>query len=403
MPRILHVVESLDARLGGPPAVCLRLAAAQAARGHTVGIVCRAGGPRPMFPRETLDGIPGGDQVAGFAVAAGDGLLARARAVSVREFVHREGGSWDLLHIHAVWDPATRSAGLAAIQCGTPYVITPHGMLDRWGMRQGVLRPWKKRVALALSLGYVLRNASFLHALTESERDGLQHFGFGRSVEVVPNGIFLEEMADEGKANEFRRSHPEIGDAPFVLYLGRLHSVKGIDLLIAGFRRVIEHDKSIRLVIVGPDFGEGKRLRSLARRLGVADRVHFIDPIFGKGRFSALRECAVFCQMSRYEGFSVGILEALACGCPVVASENCSFPEIASAGAGRVVGDSPDQIATALIGYLQDPARRVCAGTAAKKLVAKSFTWEQVARRMDSAYASVKIPGFSDPDANSPS
>jgi hypothetical protein len=117
---MLHVVESLDARLGGPPAVCLRLAAAQAARGHTVGIVCRAIGPRPTSPRGTLDGIPGGDQVAGFAVAAGDGLLSRARAVSVREFVLGEGGSWDLLHgpAHQSWTPMTfLSDPLGRLEC----------------------------------------------------------------------------------------------------------------------------------------------------------------------------------------------------------------------------------------------------------------------------------------------
>jgi glycosyltransferase involved in cell wall biosynthesis len=388
MARILHVIESLDASRGGPPVVCIRLAAAQAAHGHCVGILCRVPGGSSSFPQECMKGIPHGDAVKGFAVTAGTGALSRALAPSVGEFVRARRAEWDMLHIHAVWDPATRAAGLAALDAGLPYVIMPHGMLDEWGMRQGIVRPIKKRLALALTIGKVLRGAAFLHALTTGEREGITKYGYGQRVAVVPNGVFLEEFSVEDRVGDGPCPWDGLGNDPWALSLGRLHYMKGIDFLIAGFRLVVDAVPSARLVVAGPDYGHAPALRAMVGRLGLSDRVLFVGPVFGSARFALMRRSAVFCQMSRYEGFSVALLEALACGCPVVASHECRFPEIADVGAGRIVASEPRPIAEAISAYLADPGLRASASAAGRALVETGYTWAQVARRMDDAYRS---------------
>ena len=332
--------------------------------------------------------------MAGFTVPVRGGRVSRALAAEVGTFVESHRSSWDFLHIHSVWDPATRSAGQAALRVGIPYVLTTHGMLDRWGMRQGIVRPIKKRIALRLAIGRVLRGASFLHALTMGEQDGIRSFGYGARIAVVPNGMFLEEIPPRSNAAALRQSHPAVGEGPFVLFLGRLHPVKGIDRLLAGFRYVVDGMPKARLVIAGPDYGEERTLRSQVTSLGLDRNVTFLGPVFGATRFDLMRECQLFCQMSRYEGFSVALLEALACGCPIVASEECRFPEIASEGAGYVIEANPKSIAEAVLGLLRDPQARRAASLAGPDLVRREFTWSEVARRMDDAYRAFRLPGM---------
>lgn len=393
MARILHVIESLDASLGGPPAVCLRLAAAQAGRGHQVGILCRSS-DAAGFPADRLESIPGGDAVAGFTVPMRGGRVARALAAEVGAFVESRRASWDFLHIHSVWDPATRSAGHAALRAGIPYVLTTHGMLDRWGMRQGIVRPIKKRIALRLAIGRVLRGASFLHALTLGEQDGIRAYGYGARTAVVPNGMFLEEIPQRSDVAALHRSHPALGEAPFALFLGRLHPVKGIDRLLAGFRGVVDRMPEARLVIAGPDYGQERALQSQITSLGLDRNVTFLGPVFGPARFDLMRECRVFCQMSRYEGFSVALLEALACGCPVIASVECRFPEIAAEGAGRIIAAEPALIAESMLAFLRDASARQAASIAGRELVRRGFTWAEVGRRMDEAYRAFHLTGM---------
>ncbi len=389
MARILHVIESLDARLGGPPAVCVRLAAAQAARGHRVGVLHRAGAPDAPIPGHAFRGVPSVEQVESCPVVPAGGFLGRSLAPDIGGFIRSRFREWDFLHVHSVWDPATRAAGAAALRSGVPYVVTTHGMLDQWGMRQGLLRPLKKRLALRAAIGRVLRGAAFLHALTDGEAQGIRSFGYGRALAVVPNGIFLEEVRGDGQDDPADLLPPELDTQPFVLFLGRLHRMKGVDLLLPAFREVVRRRPGSRLVVAGPDYGEEQALRKLVAALDLSEAVHFIGPIYGSRRFGLMRRCAAFCQLSRYEGFSVALLEALACGCPVVASEECRFPEIDAAGAGRVVDAlRPDFVADALVGYLEDPRRRAEASLRGRELVAREFSWDRVAGKMDAAYRS---------------
>lgn len=81
--------------------------------------------------------------------------------------------------------------------------------------------------------------------------------------------------------------------------------------------------------------------------------MHLVGPIYGRDKYAALVDATCFCLSSRQEGFSMAILEAMACGIPVVISENCHFPEVAQARAGLVVPLNADAVAEALLLVLQ--------------------------------------------------
>ena len=114
--------------------------------------------------------------------------------------------------------------------------------------------------------------------------------------------------------------------------------------------------------------------------------MHLVGPLHGARKYAALRSAACFCLPSRQEGFSIAILEAMACGLPVVISEECHFPEVAQSGAGRVVPLEPAALAAALGEVLEDrnAARRM--GDAGAQLVQSRYTWPGIAEQFLSIY-----------------
>jgi glycosyltransferase involved in cell wall biosynthesis len=174
-----------------------------------------------------------------------------------------------------------------------------------------------------------------------------------------------------------------------ILFLGRLHHKKGLDLLAAAFKFLHESLPDAHLVVAGPDGGAGAKFAQQVSRFGLSNQVHLVGPLYGKDKYAALRSAACFCLPSRQEGFSVAILEAMACRLPVVISEACHFQEVAEAGAGRVVALDPNEIATALHELLDDRDRGRQMGEAGYQLVRSCYTWPQIAKQCIAAYERV--------------
>jgi len=147
-----------------------------------------------------------------------------------------------------------------------------------------------------------------------------------------------------------------------------------------------------RLVIIGPDYGMEASIREQAARLNIADRVHLTGPIFGRGKYEAMVDCACFCLPSGHEAFSVAIAEAMACRACVVISPECHFPEAAQAGAGLVVERDATKLAAALESLLTNEPKRRALGQTGRKLIEDRFTWTRVAEALVEAYRSVSRP-----------
>jgi len=124
----------------------------------------------------------------------------------------------DLVHVHGLW----MYPSLAAVcwsRGSKPYVVSPHGMLDPWALRNS---RWKKRVAAALYENRHLRGAACLHALNEAEAKAIRDYGLRNPICIIPNGI---ELPRQPERNVERKNHT-------LLYLGRLHPKKGLAGLI---------------------------------------------------------------------------------------------------------------------------------------------------------------------------
>jgi glycosyltransferase involved in cell wall biosynthesis len=388
MRRVLHVVETLAPHEGGPPRVVANLAIAQRALGSDAHILCGDGralahhieywrAHAPGFPAEKVEGI----------AAHSDSLFARRRSLASWLRVHL--GSFDVVHLHQLWRLVPTLTGLACREQGVPYLIAPHTSLSPWALGQ---KSAKKTLARWLVWDRILRGAAGFHALNELEADELRLVvgAQGPPVYVVANGVSLEEFATPPGASAAVSglTAPE-GAAPFILFLARLHIMKGPDLLVEAFARIAQERPGLRLVFAGPDFGMLDRLQRRLTHYRLAERSRFLGLVSGPERLWLLNNAVCLCQPSRDEGFSLSILEAMACGRPVVISERCKFPEVARHGAGEVVGMGTAELAAALRVYAQDPGRRSRDGQAARALVMRSYTWDRIAKQAQQMYARV--------------
>lgn len=387
--RILHVIASIDPSGGGPQAVVVRLASAQARLGHRPAIAAYGDAEALGRARASAAGVPGLADVELLMLGAAGGLERVSGAIGSRRIAARIESS-DFVHLHGIWEGLLPRAASIAVAAGTPYCVRPAGMLDPWSLGQ---KRAKKAIAMWLFQRRMLDGAAFLHMLNPDEERLVAGLQLRAPRVVIGNGVSLPEIDRALVPGRFRARHPQLGASPFVLFLSRLHVKKGLDVLAEIFAILAARRPDLHLVVAGPDGGYGETFHGLVEAAGLGPRVHVTGPLYGEAKFEALADAACFCLPSRQEGFSVAITEALASGVPAVISEGCHFPEVAEAGAGRVLPLAAPAFADAIEALLSDPATAAAMGRAGRTLVAGRFTWPRIAAETLDAYAAVARTG----------
>lgn len=375
--RVLHVISSIDLRAGGPAVAMAGLAKAQHSAGLDVAVLAtwRNGANSDVGDDLTHAGI----HVTRVGPARGPLVRHRQIAPALRA----EMAQADVVHIHGLWEEVQHQAARIARKLGRPYVITPHGMLTPWSLRQKWL---KKKIYMSLRLGRDLRQASAIHYTTAMERDLVVPLKLAPPAIVETLGVELHEFENLPPKGSFRAKLPQVGDRKTILFLGRLHRGKGMEYLIPTLAQPAL--KSAMLVAVGPD-SQGFRatLEQMAQKQGVADRLIFTGILRGVERIEALVDADVFALPSEHENFGIVVVEALACGTPVVISDGVAIhADISGAQVGSVVpvGDA-NALARELTRWCDHPDEHVAAR--ARKMVWERFDVAAVGRRWVDHYA----------------
>jgi glycosyltransferase involved in cell wall biosynthesis len=246
-----------------------------------------------------------------------------------------------------------------------------------------------KRVYEMLIENRNLRKATGLIYTAEGERDAVEFLHLTPPAFIVPNGLHLSEFSSD-KVGQGFRSRYGLEGREMVVWLGRLHPVKGLDLLCRAFAVLAETRPQAVLVLVGPDtVNYGATLLRLVNELGIAGRVVFTGMLQGPEKLAALNEADLFVLPSHTENFGLAAAEALAMGCPVIVSHGVKIaPEIVAARAGRAVASDVSELAKAMGDLLSDnDARRAMA--AAARALARRFDWSAVVRLLEEAYATM--------------
>jgi glycosyltransferase involved in cell wall biosynthesis len=282
----------------------------------------------------------------------------------------REEFPFDIIHAHFGYPDGVVGAWLGK-RYGVPIIITEHALWRPW-MDQ---YPLVRRLAVAAA-----RQAAFHIAVSQHGKETIAHFtGQSERLRVIPNGV-------DGAVFSRPTNDPGGGFNPHqVLYVGLIKRIKGIDLLLRAMKKLASERPATRLVLVGGSFYRETRLQEeqfgqLAADLGIADRVTFVGRQPPGVVAQYMRESAVMVLPSRRESFGAVLVEALACGTPVVATR-CGGPEdIVNEKVGALVPrEDVDSLAGAIKRILD--RRREYDPLALRAYALEKFSWERVAQQ----------------------
>jgi glycosyltransferase involved in cell wall biosynthesis len=372
--RLLHLVPSVDPQGGGVIEGVRRIHDALAAQGHTGDLVSLDDPAAPCVAAH-----PG--PVVATGPSSGGSYMYNERLLP---WLKAHAASYDAVIVNGLWQYVGFAAWRALHGTRTPYFVYSHGMLDPWFKRRYPLKHLKKWLYWPWGEYRVLRDAAAVVFTCEEERLlARQSFWLYRAREVVGSYGTSEPPADGPRLSEaFFSAFPALRNKRLLLFLGRIHEKKGCDLLIEALARVADQAPDVHLVMAGPgDEALTRQLQSRARSLGLAERISWPGMLSGDLKWGAFHACEVFCLPSHQENFGIAVVEAMACGKPVLISDKVNiWREIAEDQAGFVEPDTLDGTTALLQRWLAaTPLELGTMREAALRSFAQRFRMEQVA------------------------
>lgn len=294
----------------------------------------------------------------------------------------------DVVHAHTYGTHQVAVGARRHRRHGTPMVVTAH-FHPIWSIEGGWFRHRLRGTYDRLFAGPVLRAASRLIVQTHEEERLVRALGLELPpVAIIPPGYAPFAGPPSGRSFAATFGLP----GPFLLFVGRLASNKGLPRLVEAFAPLARADPNAYLVLVGADGGVGPAVDARARALGLGPRVRRLGYMGDEALLAAAyREARATVLPSDYEAFGLVLLESLAQGTPVVASRVGGIPEIVEDGrSGLLVppGDGPG-LASALGRIWNDPTLARSLGEYGRRTVVPRFTWEALADNVARVYREV--------------
>lgn len=281
----------------------------------------------------------------------------------------------DVIHLMGHWTLINAIVYRAARKLAKPYVFCPAGALPVFGRSRLLKTLYNNLIGRRIA-----QRASACVAIGTNEVEHFRSCGIDpERVTVIPNGVDPKEF--DGADPQAFRARFRIGNVPFILFMGRLNTIKGPDLLLRAFAEIGHLFPSLQLVFAGPDDGMLDLLHRMSNEAGIADRVRFLGYVSGADRAGAYRAAQLLAIPSRQEAMSIVVLEAGVCRTPVLITDQCGFDKIEGAGGGRIVPASVDGLKSGLLHMLSDVERLSKMGERLESYTRTHFLWEATAAR----------------------
>ena len=295
---------------------------------------------------------------------------------------------FDVVHIHDFRSFQSIVTHYYARKYCVPYVLQAHGSIPR-------VDAWRRlKWIYDVFFGYkLLKDAARVIALSKIEAEQYKHMGvLEEKIIIIPNGIDLSECAELPPKGSFKKKFGISEDRKIILYLGRIHKIKGIDVLVKAYAH-LKNEMNVNdavLVVAGPDDGFLNEVKFLVYNLGIADSVLFTGPLYGRDKLGAFVDSEVYVLPSRYETFPMTILEAYACGKPIVASRVGGLKYLVIDGETGLLFEpgNVEQLAKSIFNILNSNVAKEM-GLKGKNFVRETFTIEKVVERLEKVYEEV--------------
>lgn len=372
-----HVIDSLNELKGGPSVVCQRFCESLDEEGvQTVTF-------SNNYPEYGTALLPSTSKNLLFESSVLTRRFGGMQLAMRKCLCGPVGGTLDLIHTHGLWLSANVYARQAAQKMRIPLVISPRGMLEPWAMR----RHWVKKKLCWLGREHRnLSAASGYHATSDQEAVSLREIGLRGNIAVIPNGVdvpLLKDVPSRSRLEGFLRE-PQ---APYVLFLSRLHPKKGLDGLFNVWKTIVQEHPEHTLVIAGE--GDPVYVRKLKAQIdpSLKDRIVFTGALYGLNKSAALAHADVFVLPSYSENFGMVVAESLAHCTPVITTEGTPWKALSEKTCGWWIPVCERALKTALLDALSlTEGERKQMGHRGRAFIEAGFTWPSVAQSMHQYY-----------------
>jgi len=368
---ILHIFGSFTASHGGIAQALNGLTTAQAKLGHDVTVVAsiKPGEEDEVFRPEAVKVvIPMQDKLE---------RIWDCHSLELRRDLEDNLIGTDIVHIHGIWHYPSFLGSKLANKGKIPYIIAPHGSLDSWCLEY---KGTKKKLYMGLIQKRQLLGASLIHAVSDAESKDVKTLFPDVKIRTIHNGVDVPKAVTNEDRVFVETIFPWLTGRRIILFLGRIHPIKGLDILIKAFSEAKRTQITHALVIAGSDQANLKNeLKELAKRLAVEDKIFFTGFVEGVAKKSLLAAAEMLVQPSHSEGFSGSILEAMAFSKPVIISTGCDFPEVAVEDAGVIVRPDPHELAAAMDRISSNIELTKEMGANGRRLIERKYSWDQIA------------------------
>lgn len=286
----------------------------------------------------------------------------------------------DIIHIHGLWVGIGIQSAFWAIKKKTPYVVSPHGMMDEWAWKKSRI---KKVFIYALLQKKVIKRAHALHALNREEAESIHNITEQENIFIQPNGINLSYYIKGGDVS---------GGLKKLLYLGRLDQKKSVLELVKVWKSLVSEsdDFNWELEIAGSGLiNYEKQLKEVAKSIP-SKFISFKGHVSGMSKYKSFKTADAFILPSKSEGLPVSILEAWAASLPVAMTKECNLNEALNAGFAFEVYPDFDRLKNSLKRFLSlDKNTMLNMGSAAHSFAKQKYSWKNIAEEFETIYTKI--------------
>lgn len=291
-------------------------------------------------------------------------------------------GKYDLIHGQGIWLPLYHKMCKIACKHKIPYLMTPRGALEPWCYYdKDFFKRIKKRIAMKIYQRKDIQAADCILTTADMEANNLRNLGFTNPIAVIPNGIETKDYpcrSQESLANCKKQ----------VIFLSRLESKKGIEILIDAWMKVHERFSDWNVIIVGN--GDERYINTLKAQITsnkLTDCVRILPPAFGQEKYRLYTESQLFVLPTHSENFGMVIAEALACGVPVLTTQGTPWKILEEKNVGWWIELSQQNLETTLIQALSLSRETLFEmGQRGSDMVRNNFYYIEVAKRLLKTY-----------------
>ena len=270
----------------------------------------------------------------------------------------------DLVHIQSIYSLTTPLSLLYAYFLNKPILLSPRGSLTSWSFNH---RGFLKKIWIRLLI-QSFKKRIYWHATSKREELEIKVFFPKAKIKLISDGTSLSQKTEYLQINRWENEY-------FIACLGRLHSVKGFDILISAMPIILEKYPSLKLFIAGNDEGEQAKLEKLISNLNLNQQIKIVGSLDLKDKNAFLKNAQCLVMPSHTENFGIVAVEALLQSTPVIASKNTPWEILEKEMVGLHVENSRNELAKAVITILKD----VKSYQKNTQKVVQIFSWKSIA------------------------